>query len=91
VVCVTEFAPDLAEEGQHAVVRAAGAEIRLGAYALPALSVLLSGSPVDVTSVSMATGVDASALADVLVAEGVCAEVTAELASGYAELVTPAP
>jgi hypothetical protein len=90
VVCVTEFAPDLAEEGQHAVVRAAGAEIRFATRALPALSVLLSGAPTELAAVSAATGVDADALAEVLVAEGVCAEVTAELVSGYAGLMITA-
>lgn len=35
----------------------------------------------------LAPGVDAAA--DALLAEGICAEVTPELASGYADLLTP--
>ncbi len=36
-------------------------------------------------------GVFAAALADTLIAEGICAEVTPDLAEGYAGMLTPTP
>jgi hypothetical protein len=87
VVCVTEFPPNLTNDGQHVVVRAAGKEITFMARALPALALLLSGEPVDIATATRATGVDAAVLADVLVAEGIFAEATPELAAGYAGLL----
>jgi hypothetical protein len=41
------------------------------------------------TPAKLAPDVDAAAVADALLAEGICAEVTPELASGYADLLTP--
>lgn len=87
VVCVADFAPSIDRHGERVVVRAAGKEIAFKAEALSALNVLLSGSPVDVERVCVATGVDAALLAEVLVEQEICAEVTAELASGYQDLV----
>jgi hypothetical protein len=40
--------------------------------------------------VSADTGVNTSVLAEVLLAEGVCGEVTAELANGYGGMLMPA-
>jgi hypothetical protein len=83
-VCVTEFPPVVEARDDLVTVRGAAREITLHARALPAVRLLLSGKPVTVADVSDATGVDASELADVLVAEGICAEVTEALAAGYA-------
>jgi hypothetical protein len=47
---------------------------------------LLCGQPVDLAAVSTATGLDAAKLADVLIEEELCAEVTDELLSGYTGL-----
>lgn len=41
----------------------------------------------DPAAVSAAAGVDAAQLADVLIEEGLCAEVTDELLSGYTDLI----
>ena len=43
----------------------------------------LSGEPVAIAEVTKATGINAAELADVLLAEDLCAETTAELAAGY--------
>lgn len=44
---------------------------------------LLSGNPATIKQVTAATGVDAAVLAKTLMDEGVCAELTSELAAGY--------
>ena len=67
-----------------------GRKISLQASALPALRLLLGGRPVAIDKVSVDTGVNASVLAEVLLAEGVCGEVTAELANGYRGMLMPA-
>ncbi|MGB8994089.1 MAG: hypothetical protein WCC65_02110 [Pseudonocardiaceae bacterium] len=59
------------------------------ADARPALRPLLSGQPVNIQEIITATGVDAAALADALIAQGICAEVTPDLAEGYAGMLTP--
>ncbi|MYR34832.1 cupin [Nocardiopsis alba] len=88
VVCVTEFPPHL-EEGEGTItVLGAGKRITFAAQAAPALHLLLSGAPVRVGDVAEATGVDAEQLADVLVKEELCAQVTPELSLGYTGLVT---
>lgn len=89
VVCVTEFPPRLRDGCDGVAVIASGKEITFDLRALPVLRALLSGNPVDVAKLAAATDVDAAALADVLVEEGICAEVTPEPA-GYADLVMPA-
>jgi hypothetical protein len=48
---------------------------------------LLCGQPVDLVAVSAAAGIDAVRLANVLIEEGLCAEVTDELLSGYTGLI----
>lgn len=90
VVCLTEFAPQLKEHGDEVVVLAAGRRVRLKAKALPALRLLLSGHPVPVDQASSQTGINVRQLADVLIEEGICAEATPELLSGYTDLVTDA-
>jgi hypothetical protein len=88
VVCMTEF-PPIVERGETLVtVRAVGKKISFVERAWPALQCFLSGRPASIEKVAAATGIDAAALAEVLLAEGICAEVTPELASGYAGLLT---
>jgi hypothetical protein len=84
VVCVTEFPPVVDVHDELVTVRAAAREITLQARALPAVRRLLSGEPAVVADVTATTGVDAAELADMFVAEGLCAEVTEGLAAGYA-------
>lgn len=88
VACVTEFQPRLEQQGETIEVLAAGKKIMFAARAIPALRVLLSGHPVNLAEITTATGVNTSVLADVLVMEGICAELTPELLSGYTGLVT---
>jgi hypothetical protein len=93
VVCLTEFPPQvtLDDEDETVTVSAPnGRQIQFKAVALPALRPLLSGRPVLIDKVSADTGLDASALAEVLLAESVCGEVTAELADGYRGMLMPA-
>lgn len=91
VVCATDFPPRLDDTGQGPVVlTAAHKKITFARAALPALTPLLSGNPIDVAQVAAATGVDAARLAEVLLREGVCAELTDELSSGYTGLTTGA-
>lgn len=89
VVCLTEFQPDIeqAEDGTVSV-EAAGRRVRLAGRALPALRMLLCGAPVSVAQVSERTGVDARRIADVLLRGSMCGEVSPELSSAYAGLVT---
>ncbi|MGH3550566.1 MAG: JmjC domain-containing protein [Pseudonocardiaceae bacterium] len=88
VVCVTDFPPRLSSSEDTIIVRGAGKRITVAAKAEPALRMLLCGQPVDLNSVSAATGIDAAKLADVLIEEGLCAEVTDELLSGYIGLIS---
>jgi hypothetical protein len=88
VVCVTEFPPTLQEQGHEVVVLAAGKKITFTARAVPALRLLLSGHPVNLADATRTTGLNVSRLADVLCEEGICAELTAELSSGYTDLIT---
>jgi hypothetical protein len=83
VVCVTDFPPHIEVCDTVVDVLAAGKKITFVARAEPALRLLLTGRPVDLASVTAATGVDASVLADVLIKEGVCAELTEALSLGY--------
>nr|WP_256790296.1 cupin domain-containing protein [Frankia sp. AvcI1] len=88
VACVTEFQPTVETRDDVVILRSAAKKITFHAGALPALRVLLSGLPVDLKHVSSATGIDAVRVADVLLREGICAEVTPELFSGYTGLAT---
>lgn len=91
VVCLTAFPPAVRRDDDTVIVGApAGREIQFRVAAWPALRLLLSGRPVAIDKVSAGTGLDASVLADVLLAEGVCGEVTPELAAGYRGLLLPA-
>ena len=62
----------------------------LAAKALPALRLLLSGTPVGLAQAADETGVDVEQLADILIEEELCAELTPELSSGFTGLVTTA-
>lgn len=88
VVCVTEFPPHVHEDGGAVTVQAAGKKITFATKAAPALRMLLSGAPACVADVAEETGVDAAQLANVLVKEELCAQLTPELSSGYTGLVT---
>jgi hypothetical protein len=93
VVCLSPFPPKVTVDDPDEIVTVSaplGREIQFKATALPALRLLLSGRPVVIDKVSADTGLDASVLAEVLLAEGVCGEVTAELASGYRGMLMPA-
>jgi hypothetical protein len=93
VVCLTDFPPAMTLGDEDEVVTVAaplGREIQFKAAALPALRQLLSGRPVAIDKVSADTGLDASVLAEVLLAEGICGELTAELANGYRGMLMPA-
>ncbi|MFD8978596.1 JmjC domain-containing protein [Streptomyces sp. NPDC059564] len=90
IVCVTDFEPVI-ERHEHAVdVLAAGKKITFAAKAYPALTLLLSGHPVRIADAAATTGVDVAQLAEILVKEEVCTELTSDLSSGYTGLVTAA-
>lgn len=90
VVCITDFAPRLEVGDESVGVVAAGKRITFAQRALPALRQLLSGAPMRLADVRATTGVDAARLAEALIEEGLCAELTDELSSGYTGLVTTA-
>jgi len=56
----------------------------------PALRQLLSGRPESIEQVSARAGLDATMLAETLINEGICGELTDELATGYQGFVTSA-
>lgn len=56
------------------------------AKAEPVVRKLVSGNPVNIEQVTAETGIPADAVARVLVDEGVCAELTPELAGGFLQL-----
>ncbi|MGH3815965.1 MAG: JmjC domain-containing protein [Pseudonocardiaceae bacterium] len=91
VACVTDFPPQLQTRDGKAVILAAGKKITVPADALPALRPLLSGQPASIHEITTTTGIDTAALADALIAEGICAELTPDLAEGYADMLTPDP
>jgi Cupin superfamily protein len=91
LVCLTAFPPRIDTDGANVIVYAAGKKITFAGRALPPLRMLLSGAPVHLREVSDATGVNAAPLAEVLLREGICAEVTPELFLGYTGLVAAEP
>ncbi|MGH3813538.1 MAG: JmjC domain-containing protein, partial [Pseudonocardiaceae bacterium] len=86
VACVTDFPPLLHQCGDTITVLGAGKKITVATKAEPALRMLLCGQPMDLATVSAAAGVNAARLAEVLIEEGLCTEVTDELLSGYTGL-----
>lgn len=89
VVCMSEFPPDIQRTDRGVTVRAAGKEIVFAESAWPALRHLLSGRPAAIDKITAGTGEDAAGLVKVLLDEGICAELTGELASGHVGMLTP--
>lgn len=88
-MCITEFPPYIQRTDNAVTVRAAGKEIVFAESAWPALRHLLSGRPAAIDKVTADTGVDAGFLTQVLFDEGICGELTRELATGYIGLLMP--
>lgn len=86
VVAVTGFPPLIERSEDTLTVAAAGTQLALPARAEPAVRALLSGHPASVAEVSATTGLDAAKIADVLLQEGLCAELTEALRWGCSEL-----
>lgn len=86
VVCVTDFAPDLAVRDDTVIITAVGKKITVPADALPVLRLFLSGQPAAIADVSARTGIDAAPLAEALITAGLCTETTPALAAGYADM-----
>lgn len=87
VVCVTDFPPRVQASGHAVNVLAAGKKVTFAACAEPALRLLLTGHPVELAMVTATTGIDAAVIADALIKEGVCAEMTEALSSGYTGMI----
>lgn len=83
VVCLTDFPPRLNADHSTVEVIAAGKALTFATKAEPALRLLLSGNPANVRHVAQSTGVNAEVLAKTLLDEGLCGELTDELAAGY--------
>ncbi|MFD9107041.1 JmjC domain-containing protein [Streptomyces bottropensis] len=90
VVCVTNFPPRLVEKGDMIEVVAARKKLTFAAKALPALRLLLSGHPVQLDQAASQVGAEVEEVAKILTEEELCAPLTAELSSGYTDLVTNA-
>jgi hypothetical protein len=91
VVCVTDFPSSLATHDGTTVIIAAGKKNTLPATTLPALRPLLSGNPTNIKDITAATGINTAALAEALIEQGICAELTPDLAEGYASMTTLEP
>jgi hypothetical protein len=89
VVCITELPPTLSRDDNAVTVRAAGKDITCTAAAWTALQPLLSGRPVAIDKLTTEASADAAALAKVLIDEGICAELTPDLAAGYRGMLMP--
>ncbi|KOV59349.1 JmjC domain-containing protein [Streptomyces sp. MMG1121] len=90
VVCTTHFPPRIQENGETVAVEASGKKLTFAAKALPALRLLLSGSPVPLDLAAVVVGTEVAEAAEILVKEEMCAVLTPELSSGYTGLVTSA-
>ncbi|MET9958100.1 cupin domain-containing protein [Streptomyces sp. NPDC006326] len=90
LVCVTDFAPLIETDDEQVRITASGKTITLHAKAEPAVRLMLSGEPADIEKVSIETGIDSQELADILIREGLCAELTDELSSGFTGWLRPA-
>jgi Cupin superfamily protein len=87
VLCVTDFPPHIEHQETTVQVRAAGKKITFAARTAPALNMLLSGRPVELADVSAASGVDAAVVAETLIREGLCAELTEALSLGCTGMI----
>ncbi|MEU0099971.1 cupin domain-containing protein [Streptomyces sp. NPDC006267] len=85
VAAVTEFAPSLVRSGSTVEVRGGGKRLTFHERADPGLRTLLSGHPVYLDGADA----DTTALADLLIAEGLCEPLTEMSSSAYTGLVTP--
>ncbi|QYN26302.1 cupin domain-containing protein [Amycolatopsis sp. DSM 110486] len=90
VVCMTDFPPQFEHKADTIEVLAAGKVLTFAAPAEPVLRLLLSGRPANLDEVSRLTGLDAHAVSGPLLEMGLCAELTEELASGFAGFVDQA-
>ena len=88
VVCCSEFPPAVIEHDGTVEVSAAGRKVTFAIAAQPALRLLLSGRPVVVSALAASTGLDVTPVVQVLVEQGICAELDAELDAGYADWVS---
>lgn len=86
VVAITGFPPLITRDDDEVTVAAAGTQLQLPARAEPAVRALLSGHPVSIAEVSATYDLDAAKIADVLLQEGLCAEMTESLRSGCSAL-----
>ena len=89
-VCITDFPPHIQPRDHSIEVVAAGKKITFATEAEPVLRMLLSGHPVELATATAATGIDADLIAQTLITEGVCAELTAPLSSGYTGMIPTA-
>ncbi|WP_018683363.1 JmjC domain-containing protein [Actinokineospora enzanensis] len=89
VICVTDFPPHIEREGTMLTVSAAGRRITFTDTVEPALRLLLSGRPVTVTAATEAAGTSVTDLVQVLIKEGLCAELTEALSSACTDLLPP--
>lgn len=87
VVCVADFPPRIEQHQDTFDVLTTGKKITFAGRALPAVRRLLTGHPVHLTAVTAATGIDANLVAETLLKEGVCAELTEALSSGCTGLI----
>ncbi|MFD3325215.1 JmjC domain-containing protein [Streptomyces sp. NPDC058701] len=90
VVCVTDFEPVIEQHHDTVEVLAAGKKLTFAGKAYPALALLLSGHPVDIADAAEKTGLDVEQLAEILLKEELCTELTPALSSAYTGLVTTA-
>ncbi|MFD0314670.1 JmjC domain-containing protein [Streptomyces flavalbus] len=90
VVCITNFPPRIVELGEAVEVVAARKKLTFAVKALPALRLLLSGRPVHIEEAASQVGAEVEQVAKILTEEELCAPLTAELLSGYTDLVTSA-
>ncbi|MDX3801344.1 JmjC domain-containing protein [Streptomyces sp. AK04-3B] len=88
VVCTTHFPPQIRDGGETVEVLASGKKLTFAAKAMPSLRLLLSGRPVDLEQAVPVVGAEVVDVAEVLVKEEMCAQLTPELSSGYTGLVT---
>lgn len=88
VVCVTDFPPRIESADDKITVTSGSSKITFAAAAELALQYLLSGAPVRLDALAVQTGINADAVAKVLIEEEICAPLTPELLSGYTGLVT---
>ncbi|MCX4632883.1 cupin domain-containing protein [Streptomyces sp. NBC_01443] len=90
IVCVTDFEPVIQRNDGTVEVLAVGKKLTFAGKAYAALGLLLSGHPVRIADAAETTGLDVAQLAEILVKEEVCTELTPVLSSAYTGLVTDA-